>query len=234
MLEGAALAAPPRAGGEQRTVMMDASAALPPAPRRAAWGRWVLGPALMVATAAATHALAGVVLPAAVVQPAPPPVALGRIDLQTHPPGASVRLDGKPHPHFTPTVLEAPVDATVRVVVAMAGYQTVERDLVFAAGTRPLELVLEKVDAPPPPPPKREHAGAAAPARKGTVAVFVKPWAKVSVDGVLVGQTPLPHVELTAGHHVIELANPKLGRRERVTVTIHPGENPEVRRDFTR
>jgi serine/threonine-protein kinase len=65
------------------------------------------------------------------------------------------------------------------------------------------------------------------------MSVFVRPFAMVSVDGKPVGQTPLPGLELSAGRHTIELVNDKLRRRARVVVTVRPGDNPELRRDFT-
>jgi hypothetical protein len=160
---------------------------------------------------------------------------MGRIQLVTSPPGARLTLDGKPVPNVTPTVLDAPAESTAHLVVALEGYQPLEQDLLFAAGTRPLALALVKVaeSPPPPPPPRVERGRRDAAAGKGRMSIFVRPYAMVSVDGRPVGQTPLPGLELAAGRHTIELVNDKLRRRARVVLNIHPGENPELRRDFT-
>ena len=38
--------------------------------------------------------------------------------------------------------------------------------------------------------------------------MLVTPWADVSVDGVVVGQTPMPRIPVTAGTHSVLLTHP--------------------------
>ena len=72
----------------------------------------------------------------------------------------------------------------------------------------------------------RPRAGRRPPASgaPGLLDIFVSPWAQVKVDGRAVGQTPIKNYRLSAGRHRVELINPGLGRRERVTVTVKAGQ----------
>jgi serine/threonine-protein kinase len=55
---------------------------------------------------------------------------------------------------------------------------------------------------------------------KGELVLFVRPWAKVEVDGNLVGETPLPAaLKLAVGDHQVRLINPDLNKD--VTRTVH-------------
>src|SRR5262249_35723817 len=85
---------------------------LPPMPRKKSGGgavRWIVGPLVSVVVAAGTAALAGVVMPAKAKVTKPAAKVMGKLQLATDPPGASVTIDGKPFPHFTPTDVEAEV-----------------------------------------------------------------------------------------------------------------------------
>jgi hypothetical protein len=53
--------------------------------------------------------------------------------------------------------------------------------------------------------------------------VVVTPWADVSIDSVLVGQTPLARIPVAAGPHSILLVHPDYQPYPR-RVTIHAGE----------
>jgi serine/threonine-protein kinase len=55
---------------------------------------------------------------------------------------------------------------------------------------------------------------------KGELVLFVRPWAKVEVDGRPIGETPLADaLELAAGDHQVRLINAELGKD--VTRTVH-------------
>ncbi len=217
--------------------------------------RWVFGPGIMAITAVGTFFLAGVLLPVKVVNAPPPPKAapvIGHIQLKTSPPGASVTVDGKPHPHFTPTTVDGNVGETVHIVVTLAGYKPHEQDLLFAKEDHPLSLELDAIDekaaaSKKPPaekqdtekPEKQEkpehadhsdhgHTGGG----KGTISVFVHPWAIVFVDGTRLRQTPIANFELSPGKHTFQLVNDNLKKKESVTVTIRPGANPEIRKEW--
>ena len=60
---------------------------------------------------------------------------------------------------------------------------------------------------------------------KGELVLFVRPWAKVEVDGKPVGETPLSDpLQLSAGDHQIRLINPSLNKDVTRTVHIEPSE----------
>jgi hypothetical protein len=205
------------------------------------WIRWVIGPVISVVTAGVTYAAAGALLPKHKVvdvfqPPPPPPTQMGKIKLDTSPPGASVTVDGKPHNHFTPTEIEGPVGETAtRIVVKLDGYHPKEQDVLFAASPQRLSLILEKVEAPPEPKKGKhgkEKLSITAVGDKGTVGIFVEPEASVVIDGKGVGRTPLGSVTLSPGPHTIELINDKVGKHETVRVDIKAGENPAIKRHW--
>ena len=61
-------------------------------------------------------------------------------------------------------------------------------------------------------------------AETGFLTVDTTPWSIVSERGKALGQTPLVHVELSSGPHVLTLVNPELGISTSYTVTILPGK----------
>jgi hypothetical protein len=61
------------------------------------------------------------------------------------------------------------------------------------------------------------------PAADGALLVVVSPWADVSVDDALVGQTPLAKIPLPPGGHKVLLVHPDYQPFPR-RVTIRPGE----------
>jgi serine/threonine-protein kinase len=68
--------------------------------------------------------------------------------------------------------------------------------------------------------PPLPAAQAPAISAKGELVLFVRPWAKVEVDGRPVGETPLADaLELAAGDHQVRLINSELGKD--VTRTVH-------------
>jgi serine/threonine-protein kinase len=77
-----------------------------------------------------------------------------------------------------------------------------------------------KREAPEAAGPPLPAAQAPAISAKGELVLFVRPWAKVEVDGKPVGETPLADaLELSAGDHQVRLINPELGKD--VTRTVH-------------
>jgi hypothetical protein len=57
----------------------------------------------------------------------------------------------------------------------------------------------------------------------------VVPWAKVYLDGSLLGETPIER-DLAAGAHTVRLVNDGLNRDERVPLRLKPGERRTVTR----
>jgi hypothetical protein len=213
-------------------------------------GRWIAGPLISIGVAAGTAALAGVVMPPKPKVVAPEAKVMGKLQLATEPPGASVTIDGKPFPHFTPTDVEAAVGSTVRIGLKLDGYQPKEEEVVMASGERPMSFKLDKsapaapppATAPPPPAPvaaashDHHHSSSSSkgkePAGKGTLNVFVRPWAIVYIDGARLRQTPVQNYELGSGKHVVELVNDPKGKREKLTITLKAGESQEIRKDW--
>lgn len=58
----------------------------------------------------------------------------------------------------------------------------------------------------------------------GQLLVMVEPWARISVDGRDIGETPLPKFELASGEHELVLTNPGFVGVIRDTIRIEPGE----------
>jgi serine/threonine-protein kinase len=55
----------------------------------------------------------------------------------------------------------------------------------------------------------------------------VRPWAEVSVDGRVIGTTPLDRISLPAGSHLIVLRHPGYEELRR-TVTLRSGETAKL------
>lgn len=232
------------------------SGQLPPVSRKkpSTAGRWIAGPIISIVIAAGTAAVAGIVMPAKPKVETPPPKVTGKLTLTTDPAGASVTIDGKPFPHFTPTEVTADVGSTVRIGLKLDGYAPKEEEVAVAAGEHPVNFKLEKAApvAPPPVAPPSEpvakkedhhehhehhdHDVAATKGKeaagKGTISVFVRPWAIVYVDGTRLRQTPVQAYEIPSGKHVVELVNEPKAKREKLTITLKPGESQEIRKDW--
>ncbi len=70
--------------------------------------------------------------------------------------------------------------------------------------------------------------------RPGQLAVFVKPWGEVFVDGVQQGQTPLAPFKIGPGRHEIEVVQPKSGQREKRSIEIRGGERKVLKFDLSK
>ena len=69
-----------------------------------------------------------------------------------------------------------------------------------------------------------EKSAPAASGKLGTLRLNTRPWSQVIVDGRMVGNTPQPNLQLSAGKHKLQLINQQLGLNKSVTVTIKAGE----------
>lgn len=78
----------------------------------------------------------------------------------------------------------------------------------------------------------RGHAARLASASKGTLDVIVSPWAVVHIDDRRVGTAPIKRFGLTVGRHTLRLRNDELGKDERITIVIRPGQALRIRRDW--
>jgi serine/threonine protein kinase len=94
--------------------------------------------------------------------------------------------------------------------------------------------------SPPSPRPSSDAAagapaaapGAAAPAvKKGELAIIVKPWALIWLNGKAFGQTPFREA-IPAGRYRLRIANDDAGKDETTLVTVHPDQTTTVQRSW--
>lgn len=81
----------------------------------------------------------------------------------------------------------------------------------------------------------REAAPAVAPQaapREGRLLVLAEPWGELTVDGIQVGETPLPEMPISAGEHEIVLSNPNVVGVIRARVNVRGDETTSVRYSF--
>jgi hypothetical protein len=264
-------AAPPRSNqpaSSQSTMMLDAQQApaagqrqmvvptmmketprqqLPPMqrpPRPSTVGRWIAGPILAAVVAGGTVFAANAIMPVHKKGAAGDVKPQGKLRLNSDPPGASILVNGKRWPHFTPSVVEGDIGSTMRLTFTMDGFKQQEVEVYVADGERPFNVKLQPSapsPAPTPPPAepaKKEHhehhaaATAKEPVGEASLSVLVRPWAIVFIDHQRLKQTPVQGYKLPSGKHVIELVNEGKNRREKIEVNLKPGEEQEIKRDW--
>jgi eukaryotic-like serine/threonine-protein kinase len=86
----------------------------------------------------------------------------------------------------------------------------------------------EPIVLPPPKPShpirRKESAQARTNSATGTLRVKVSPWAKVIVDGNLVGETPLLPLTLSTGEHTVMLVNETFNKTEQHRIRVEAGK----------
>jgi serine/threonine-protein kinase len=65
----------------------------------------------------------------------------------------------------------------------------------------------------------------------GELAIYVRPWAMIWIDGKPAGQTPFAE-KLPAGSHTIRIANEDAGKDETIPVTITADQKITIRRTW--
>jgi len=83
--------------------------------------------------------------------------------------------------------------------------------------------------APPRPVPVRRDRGRET--RTGELAIIVKPWAMIWLNGKPSGQTPF-RGPVPAGRYRVRLVNDDIARSETATVTVEPGQTATVERSW--
>ena len=78
----------------------------------------------------------------------------------------------------------------------------------------------------------RESATRAIPRGHGTLRVAVTPWAEVTVDGHVLGVTPLSPVDLGEGAHQVALKNGDLGVVAKRRVIVSPNKETLLKLDL--
>jgi serine/threonine protein kinase len=78
----------------------------------------------------------------------------------------------------------------------------------------------------PAPAPKSASKAATEPAAQGSgvLRINTRPWSKVSVDGVLKGNTPQMSLKVAAGTHTVTLENPEFGIKQTLQLSVKSGE----------
>jgi eukaryotic-like serine/threonine-protein kinase len=86
---------------------------------------------------------------------------------------------------------------------------------------------------PPSAAAKRAPASTPAPAPeprgRAHLSIQVVPWAKVTLDGAALGETPIER-DVATGAHTLVLANDGLGKEERIPLRLAPGEKKTITR----
>ena len=90
-----------------------------------------------------------------------------------------------------------------------------------APTTKPATVSKPAVTSAPAPTAKPLQA---AKAGGGVLRINTRPWSKVSVDGVPAGNTPQMNIKVSAGTHTIMLENPEFGIKQKLTLSVKPGE----------
>jgi serine/threonine-protein kinase len=101
---------------------------------------------------------------------------------------------------------------------------------VMPAATPSVQAERVALEQPSVAPPKSTPAPTPTPVQQrgtGLLQVGVKPWAEVTVDGIVMGTTPLDRLSLPAGVHTVQFRHPRYGVVER-KVTIRPGETEHL------
>jgi serine/threonine-protein kinase len=84
------------------------------------------------------------------------------------------------------------------------------------------------LEAPPAERPTAD-AGIRSTVARGTLRLFVQPWAEVVIDRQQLGVTPLAPIALPPGRHRVRLSNPQLGVTRTETVVIEAGKTRTLR-----
>jgi serine/threonine-protein kinase len=162
--------------------------------------------------------------------PAPPPPPVVEPDagapedahffITSTPPGAAVRIDGRPA-GVTPLELDAAPSVVHYVSFEKAGFHRLELETPPAEpGARadvPAKLVaIQTVTRQQPPPP------AANSNEPGFLSLDTLPWTKVNIDGDPAGSTPLFKKRLAPGKHTLTFVNEGASINTTRVVTIEP------------
>ncbi len=137
-------------------------------------------------------------------------------------PVAEARPTGTPTPELAAPTPTPPDPVVVRKPGDIATDRGATKGAKYARNS--------KLDAPE---PKREASVTPAEVgEKGFLTIDTYPWTKVTVNGRVLGTTPLVKAPLAAGSYTVVLENSDDKISERVTVTIKPGETTSKRLAF--
>lgn len=144
---------------------------------------------------------------------------------------ASVSASPAPPPAASTAEAQAPASAAGATATASAGpterptapeKSSLTQPVGGGAGTKP------RTDPTAP----ASATAAVDPAQPGSLQVIVLPWGDVSVDGKLVGTTPIPAIQLPPGPHSVVVKNAELGATRSASVVVKPGAPSTVKFDL--
>jgi tRNA A-37 threonylcarbamoyl transferase component Bud32 len=123
-----------------------------------------------------------------------------------------------------------PVDAAALVRPTVTDARSIEPHP--DAGLRPPRLDAGEPGALPP----RIDAGASRPTGTATLTIGANPWGNVLLDGKPIGRTPIDHLSVPAGHHVVNVifGGEDPPRTLSYTIDLAGGEAKDLLADFTR
>ncbi len=136
------------------------------------------------------------------------PVKLAHVRIDTTPPGATVRLDGRPLGP-APQLVEVTADTVHYVQVERSGYRRAEQEVSAPLGeTKDVMIKLTAFERSATTSVSTPVAAAQPTAlQPGFLTLDTKPWTKVNIDGDPFGVVPLSRKRLTSGKHTLELIN---------------------------
>ncbi len=186
---------------------------VPTRPRRKALQPWLL---------VVPVALAGGVLVLTTRISSPPAMPVPAV--RSEPPTTAPAMTMAPKP-------ETPPPTTVATTLRPTPTTTLVRRAspspspALPASAAPIAAVPPATTPPTTTPPTPRPSEA--PTEPGQLQLAVRPWAEVSVDGRVVGTTPLDRISLPAGPHLISLRHPGYEELRR-TVTLRSGETAKL------
>jgi eukaryotic-like serine/threonine-protein kinase len=210
--------------------------AMPPPPTPAASAPWRAAPSTANRSRASSSvAVAGIVLVGLAAVGGIAFVGarlLGHGDASTPPPqpaaSADVTLAAAPSPAIPARALPSPLPSEkpsgeVGGMVSTPEPHPSPAAVTYAPTPRP---------ATPPPVTEPRQTATPVPPEPGSLLLYVKPWAEVSVDGRPMGTTPLRPIILAAGVHKVELTHPAYRPLVR-QVVVAPGGKARLDVDFS-
>ncbi|MBA3502126.1 MAG: serine/threonine protein kinase [Deltaproteobacteria bacterium] len=130
-----------------------------------------------------------------------------------------------------PTVV--PADSTIVIVDTQPLPDAAEQAVMLDAEPTVATLQEAPTDAGPRLRPTPNRPTLQEPVQKGTgeLAILVKPWAEIWIDGKEVGQTPFRE-KVPAGRHRVRLKNEDAGKDETIVITVTPDQTTTVQRTW--
>jgi serine/threonine-protein kinase len=167
--------------------------------------------------------------------PPPAPPAPAVLTIETDPPGALIRVDGK-EAGRSPLTLDTLAPGEHKVSATLEGRRPAERQVKLTTpGERAMMLLALAPEPVPPVPPSPLPAPVepaapeptARPSKRvsmGRLTLDTTPWTRVFLRGRLLGDTPLIELALPAGQHQLKLVNEERNISTVIEVELRPGQ----------